>query len=203
MKIPQPTIKAALSSEPIMIRILPLLATAAALMFASVSLADPPAHAPAHGWRKKNDPGYVGYTGTQWERDYGVTSGRCNREEIGAVLGGAAGAAVGSRSSDDHPVVATILGAAAGALIGAAIGRELDDADRGCLAHSLEVGEVGRRVTWLNTRTGVTYVLVPEQGKKSTGKACRKFELTATAGKKKEKRRATACQVAAGRWEMR
>jgi surface antigen len=185
-----------------MLRILLPLTAAAALMSASLALAEPPAHAPAHGWRKKNDPGYVGYTGTRWERDYGVTSGRCNREEIGAVLGGAAGAAVGSRSSDDHRVVATILGAAAGALIGAAIGRELDDADRGCLAHSLEVGEVGRRVTWMNPRTGVTYVLVPEEGKKSNGKACRKFELTATAGKKKEKSRGTACQVDNGRWQI-
>ena len=185
-----------------MLRILLPLTAAAALMSASLALAEPPAHAPAHGWRKKNDPGYVGYTGTRWERDYGVTSGRCNREEIGAVLGGAAGAAVGSRSSDDHRVVATILGAAAGALIGAAIGRELDDADRGCLAHSLEVGEGGHRVTWVNSRTGVSYVLVPEEGRKSNGKACRKFELTATVGKKKEKRRGTACQVDSGRWQI-
>ena len=107
---------------------------------ATLSLADPPAHAPAHGWRKKNDPRYVGFTGTSWERDYGVTSGQCNREEIGAVVGGAAGAVIGSRSSDEHRVVATILGAAAGAFIGSRIGRELDDADRGCVAHVLEVG---------------------------------------------------------------
>jgi hypothetical protein len=40
-------------------------------------------------------------------------------------------------------VVATILGAAAGELIGTTIGREVDEADRGCLAHSLEVGTVG------------------------------------------------------------
>lgn len=170
--------------------------------FAGSVFAEPPAHAPAHGWRKKNDPAYVGYTGTQWERDYGVSSGHCNREEIGAVLGGAAGAVIGSRSSDDHRVVATILGAAAGALVGGAIGRELDEADRGCLAHSLEIGREGRRVTWVNSRTGVTYVLVPEAGDKSHGKACRKFVLTAQLGKKKEKRRGNACQTGAGRWEI-
>ena len=34
--------------------------------FAAPILAQPPAHAPAHGWRKKNDPHYVGYTGYKW-----------------------------------------------------------------------------------------------------------------------------------------
>jgi surface antigen len=179
-----------------------LIATLSATLLSSLALAEPPAHAPAHGWRKKNDPTYQGYTGTQWQRDYGVTSGRCNREEIGAVLGGAAGAVIGSRSSEEHRVVATILGATAGALIGAAIGRELDDADRGCLAHALEIGQAGRKVTWTNSRTGVTYVLVPDAGKKSKGKACRGFVLTASQGKKKEERKGNACQSAAGSWEI-
>lgn len=41
------------------------------------SYADPPAHAPAHGWRKKHDPYYQGYSGYQWQRDYGVIRGEC------------------------------------------------------------------------------------------------------------------------------
>jgi surface antigen len=165
-------------------------------------MAEPPAHAPAHGWRKKNDPGYVGYTGTRWERDYGVSDGRCNREEIGAVLGGAAGAVIGSRSSDEHRVVATILGAAAGALIGGVIGRELDEADRGCVGHALEIGAVGRRVSWVNAKTGVSYVLVPDAVQKWKGKDCRGFEITARRDGKQEKRRGKACQSSAGRWEL-
>ena len=178
--------------------ILPL----ASLLFASLSLADPPAHAPAHGWRKKHDPEYVGYTGTKWERDYGVSSGHCNREEIGAVLGGVAGGAIGSRTSDDHRAVATIVGAALGALIGSAIGRELDEADRGCIGHALEIGEVGRRITWSNPKTGVTYVLMPEKGNKSNDKACRNFVLTAKLGKKQEQRHRSACLNGPGRWEI-
>jgi len=178
------------------------IASLVALALSTLALADPPAHAPAHGWRKKNDPAYTGFTGTPWERDYGVTSGRCNREEIGAVIGGAAGAVIGSRSSEEHRTVATLLGAAAGALIGAKVGRELDEADRGCFAHALEVGEAGRRVSWTNAGTGVTYVLVPDSGKKSKNKSCRGFVLTATAGKKKEQRRGNACESAAGRWEI-
>src|SRR5258707_819066 len=61
--------------------------------------ADPPPWAPAHGWRKKNDPNYVGYTGRKWEKDYGVVEGHCNTQAIGAVLGGVVGGAVGSRAS--------------------------------------------------------------------------------------------------------
>lgn len=172
------------------------------LAVVGVAFATPPAHAPAHGWRKKNDPGYVGYTGTAWERDYGVSTGRCNREEIGAVLGGAAGAVIGSRSSDEHRTVATILGAAAGALIGGAIGREMDESDRGCVGHALEMATPGQRITWTNSATGVSYVLVPDAGKKSKGKACRGFVLTGTLDGKKEERRGKACQSSAGRWQV-
>ena len=31
------------------------------------ALADPPKHAPAHGWRKKHDPYYVGFSGYRWQ----------------------------------------------------------------------------------------------------------------------------------------
>jgi len=42
------------------------------------AMADPPDHAPAHGWRKKHgrgdddDQGYEGYEGKHWDRDYAV-----------------------------------------------------------------------------------------------------------------------------------
>jgi len=43
--------------------------TVVATLVCLPALADPPDHAPAHGWRKKHDPAYVGYTGREWERD--------------------------------------------------------------------------------------------------------------------------------------
>lgn len=181
-----------------------LIVVLAAVLGGEICRADPPAQAPAHGWRKKHDPEYVGYTGTKWERDYDISEGRCNREEIGAVLGGVVGGVVGSRAgSDDHRTVATILGVAAGALIGARIGRELDDADRGCVAHGLELGQPGRRVTWVNPKTGVRFALVPGGASKTDGKNCRSFVLTATRDGKKENRRGTACQAGAGEWKIR
>src|SRR5690554_7441627 len=91
------------------------------------ALADPPPHAPAHGWRKKHDPYYVGYSGARYEQDFGIVSGRCNREEIATVVGGAVGGYLGSRIADEHPVIGTVIGAVAGAVIGHRIGRELDE----------------------------------------------------------------------------
>lgn len=165
--------------------------------------ADPPAQAPAHGWRKKHDPAYVGYTGTKWERDYEVASGSCNREAIGAVVGGVIGGAVaGHNSSAENRTVAVIIGAAAGALIGSRIGRALDDADRGCFGHVLEIGAAGRPVKWTNSSTGVRYNLVPGAGKDLKGKPCRQFSLTATRGKTTEKRQGTACQTGVGVWSL-
>jgi surface antigen len=167
------------------------------------AFADPPAHAPAHGWRKKHDPEYVGYTGTRWERDYEVASGHCNRQEIGAVIGGVAGGVVGSKvASPEQRVVGIIIGAAAGALIGAKIGRELDQGDRGCFGHTLEIARPGARVTWENPTTGVRYALVPGEGRSGSTGACRDFVLEATASSGKEKRAGRACQQSPGVWKV-
>jgi len=57
--------------------------------------ADPPSWAPEHGWRKKNDPNYVGYTGKRWEKDYGVLEGSCNTQAVGAVVGSVVGGTIG------------------------------------------------------------------------------------------------------------
>jgi surface antigen len=167
------------------------------------AFADPPAHAPAHGWRKKHDPQYVGYSGTRWEHDYDVTSGRCNREAIGAVVGGVAGGIVGSKvASPENRIVGTIIGAAAGALIGSKIGRELDEADRGCFGHVLEIAPPGDRVSWQNHATGVTYVLIPGEGRQEGTGTCRSFTLEASSGDRKTKRTGKACQASRGVWKI-
>ena len=116
---------------------------------------------PAHGWRKMNDPSYVGYTGKKWDHDYGVIKGRCNTAAVGAVLGGAIGGAVGSRADKDQRPTAVVLGTVIGAVIGAKIGHEIDESDRACMGHSLELAGVKTTVVWKNETTGVTYRLTP------------------------------------------
>jgi len=167
------------------------------------ALADPPRHAPAHGWRKKHDPYYVGYTGYHWDRDYGILSGRCNREEVGTVLGGVVGGVIGNKVGDrDNRAVATIIGAAVGALIGNRIGRELDEGDKGCFGHALEVGQAGQPVRWTNESTYVRYEMIPGDRSSDSGDGCREFELRASGGDGSSYRSGVACRTDDGIWEV-
>jgi surface antigen len=165
--------------------------------------ADPPSHAPAHGWRKKHDPYYVGYSGRQWERDYDISSGRCNRQAIATVIGGVAGGAIASRvAAPENRAVATLIGAVAGAVIGNRVGRELDEADRGCFGHALEIAQVGRRVTWTNETTNVRYELSPGADQQRQGATCRAFTLVTVVGRERSSRSGIACQAEAGFWRV-
>src|SRR5512134_2731273 len=122
-------------------------------------LAAPPDWAPAHGWRKKNDPsysGYKGYSGKDWDSDYGVRSGSCDRgrvgQVIGGVVGGVAGGAIGGEIAKDseHRDVAIAAGAVIGAVVGAEVGRRMDKTDRSCVGHALELADTGQSVKWTN-----------------------------------------------------
>jgi surface antigen len=166
------------------------------------AFADPPAHAPAHGWRKKNDPYYVGYTGRQWPQDYGIIDGHCNRDAIGAVIGGVVGGAIGSQVGEGTDrKVAIILGTVIGAVIGREIGRDLDESDRACMGHALELARDGQSVRWLNNRTGVTYVVTPVVVKNKV-ENCRSFKLQASRDNRSQSQDARACRSGDGAWQM-
>lgn len=165
---------------------------------AAPTLADPPAHAKAHGWRKK----HMGYTGQEWERDYGVLEGNCNRKEIGTVVGAVIGGAIGSQVGDGSGrTVAIIVGSVLGAVVGREIGRDLDDGDRGCVGHALELGRIGQPVRWFNDRTNVGYLLTPLSAG-DQGKNCRKFSIKATRDGKSQTSNGSACRDASGTWKM-
>lgn len=178
--------------------------TALTLLASGTTWSDPPEHAKAHGWRKKHDARYVGYTGGGWEHDYGVRQGNCNRKEIGSVLGAVVGGAVGSQVGDgEGRTVAIIVGAALGAIIGREIGRDLDDADRACIGHALELGEIGHPVRWSNELSDVDYLLTPAALKAEDPKNCRRFSLQATLDGKARTSHGRACRAEDGTWQMR
>ncbi len=178
-------------------------ALALAMLPAAPVFADPPPWAPAHGWRKKNDPNYVGYTGRKWDKDYGVIEGRCNTQAVGAVVGGAVGGAVGSQiGKGDARLVAIIAGTAIGAVLGAKIGRDIDAADRGCMGHALELAGERRTVAWTNAATGVSYRLTPVANLKRGDQPCREFVTEARSGKKREKMKNVACRSGDGVWQL-
>lgn len=163
------------------------------------ALADPPAHAPAHGWRAK----HVGPTGSEWELDYGVTAGRCDRKTVATVVGGVVGGVLANRiARDENRTVATLIGAAAGALIGNRIGDRLDDADQACFGHTLELASPGHAVTWTNETTDVRYQMTPGVVRQHNGSPCREFDLVAVQGTARSTSRGMACQSSRGAWEV-
>ena len=166
--------------------------------------AEPPAHAKAHGWRKKNDPSYVGYTGKKWEKDYGVAEGRCNAAAVGAVLGGVAGGVVGARVAEGHDrPVAIVVGTAIGAIIGHKVGQQLEERDRACMGHALELAAEKKTVVWTNKATGVTYQLTPTRGFTERGVSCREFTTRVSASGKRDAVKGTACRRSNGDWDFR
>ena len=180
-----------------------LLTLSSLAVWAGPAFADPPAHAPAHGWRKKHDPYYVGYTGVAWERDFDISSGSCNREEIATVVGAIAGGVIANRVADEHPAVGTIIGVIAGAAIGNRIGRELDEADRGCFGHALEIAQPGQRITWTNEAAGLRYELSPGTGSTRNGSPCREYTLvTVAASHQRSSKTGVACQSQPGVWQV-
>lgn len=187
-----------------------LTAAVTTMMVAAVAtpltaFADPPSHAPAHGWRKKHDPYYVGYTGHKWQDDYGVREGRCDRDRVGtalgAVVGGAIGAAV-SDGDDSDRLIAILAGAAIGAVIGHEIGDNMDDRDRACFGHSLELLEDGRNARWDGSRRGMFYMLSPDGRFERDGRVCRHFTLLREYDGRQIVKRGNACRYGEGDWRM-
>ena len=169
-----------------------------------IVLATPPDWAPAHGWRKKNDPDYRGYSGRTWNDDYGVRSGSCRRDEIGAVLGGVAGGVIGSQVGKEtgaNRTVATVVGAVVGAAIGHEIGRRMDKTDRSCMGQALELVAAGEKVKWTNPNTRVTYQLTP-LAESNRDEQCREFKLVAHGTFGLSEGRTVACPDSNGVWTL-
>lgn len=168
------------------------------------AMADPPDHAPAHGYRNKDKHGgkgrhYRGYTGVEWGEDYGVAAGRCNTDAALTALGAASGAIIGNRTaSPENRTIATLAGAIMGGIIGNAVGDAIDDGDRACMGHSLEVGAIGRFVTWTNPRTRVEYRLRPVRDLRG---GCRVFDYQV--GQRGRPVQLTACRSGAAAWTIR
>lgn len=175
----------------------------AVLVAPVIALADPPPWAPAHGWRRKHDPYYAGYSGRQYEYDFGISRGSCNRDEIGAVLGGIAGGVIGSEvGKGDNRPVAIVLGTVVGAVIGAEIGRRMDDRDRSCVGHALELASANHVVSWSNPQTRVVYQLTPLGANERRDDGCRAFKLAAKGTFGVSEGRTTACVDKGGVWRL-
>ena len=186
-------------------RTLTLLALVSGALAVAVPLnsyGDPPPWAPAHGKRKKGDA-YTGYTGKKWDKHYGVVNGRCNREAVGAVVGAAAGGAIGSQvGKGENRQIAILVGTVAGAIIGAKVGRDMDQTDRACIGHALELVGDKKAVTWAGADQRRTYRLTPVRGFEQQGVNCREFDLRVTTDDGKKTNRVKACPGGDGTWRL-
>jgi surface antigen len=178
-------------------------ALSAVLLAPAIALAVPPPWAPAHGWRRKHDPYYAGYSGRQYEYDFGISHGSCNRDDIGAVLGGIAGGVIGSEvgKGDDRPV-AIVLGTVVGAVIGHEIGRRMDERDRSCVGQALELASANQVVSWSNPQTRVAYQLTPLGANARREDGCRMFKLVAKGTFGVSEGNTTACVDDGGVWRL-
>ncbi len=146
---------------------------------------------------------YSDYDGRRWPSDYGIIHGGCDRRAIGAVLGGAVGGVVGSRvGRDADRPVAILLGSVIGAVVGAEIGRRMDEEDRACMGHALELADGGHPVMWSNESMQATYILTPMEMFQRGDLPCRTFSLEVRIPDRRDVSSQRACRSNAGRWDI-
>lgn len=131
-------------------------AFAAAIAVAALGSASIPAQSTAPGG------GYTGYGGTRWSTDYGIGAGRCDRDAIVLQVEDSRKTLVQRHEENLKNRTVGIIGATSGSgvLLSTRLGGRLDERDRHCLGHVLEVGAVGREVTWVNPTTRQAFVAV-------------------------------------------
>jgi hypothetical protein len=164
--------------------------------------------------------GLIGYGGQRWQTDYGVRAGRCDRDTILIQSTGQRDLVAEHEQHVKNRTVGIIGGNQSGILLstrGAGrYGSRFDAADRACLGHVLELGSVGREVSWVNAGSRLAHVVALEAGtvEASTGASrCRVLLLAsvpargwsrAGAGNAlKNAERLIACQSSPGVWAFR
>ena len=174
--------------------------------------ADPPPWAPAHGWRAKQHHKQKHQYKRKYEHDryveaaapYGLDLGHCNRDVLGAVLGGAAGAAVGSTvDKHDGRKAAIVGGAIIGVLVGGAIGQYMHSVDQNCIGQALEYVPDGETIVWNNPNNGGDYQVTPaETYQRADGRYCREYVTEVLIGGRREQAYGTACRQPDGSWKV-
>lgn len=159
----------------------------------------PPPWAPANGYRQNHDQ----------YRDYGltavpidITTGRCNREVIGQVLGGAIGGLAGSQIGDGTGrLIAVAAGTLAGVIIGGEIGKSMDKADQLCFDQALEHAPDGSKIVWNDNDT--QYAVTPQETvQEDGGRYCREYYMDANVQGRTQQVVGTACRQPDGSWQL-
>jgi surface antigen len=146
--------------------------------------------------------GYRGYDGDNWDNDYGVvSSGIATLTPCSVSRAPSPGAVIGNRTAaPQNRGIATVIGAIAGGIIGSAVGNSIDDGDRACMGHSLELAPIGRPVVWVNPRSRVAWRVVPMS---DVSRDCREFDVYRDYRGRHSREHMVACRRDRGYWECR
>ena len=124
----------------------------------------------------------------------------CPSENVGRIIGGIAGAALGNQiGKGSGRVLATVGGAAAGVLIGGNIGRRIDIGNQACFAKALEFAPVGQRIAWPNA-AAPQYAVVPGRVERRGDQFCRHYDADVLVNGRWEQTRGVACRQPDGVW---
>lgn len=118
------------------------------------------------------------------------------------MIGGAIGGVIGSQVGDGSGrTIAILAGTVIGAVVGAEIASRIDEADKACIAHGLELAKDGQRIRWDAPDHGLRYTLTP-LGPHRDDPACRVFSLDVD-GAAHSSRRGVGCRRGDGTWALR
>ncbi len=168
----------------------------------------PPPWAPAHGYRwqhrepRRADTAVV--VTPEYRPPFDLDLSRCNRETLGAVLGGAAGGILGSKiGKGDGRTVAIIGGTVLGVLVGGSIGRSMDDLDQNCVGQVLEHAPDGEAITWDAPRGDTSHQVTPTSTyQDQAGRYCREYQANSVIGGRQQQTYGTACRQPDGSWQL-
>lgn len=123
------------------------------------------------------------------------------KETGGTLLGGAAGAIIGSQiGGGTGRLAAVAVGTLLGAMAGSAIGRSLDREDQRTAAEATRQSlDSGQAMQWQSSKNpGVSGTITPL---KSEG-SCREYQQTVVIGGKTQQAYGKACKDANGDWKV-
>ncbi|KAJ6644815.1 Zinc import ATP-binding protein ZnuC [Pseudolycoriella hygida] len=130
-----------------------------------------------------------------------------NKQGGGTLIGGVAGALIGSQfGKGAGSLVGTGIGALAGAFIGGQIGKQMDDYDKQLLQQSshraLENAPSGQSIEWRNPDSGhYGYVTPVNTFKNNYGEYCREYTQVVVIGGNRQKAYGKACRQPDGQWK--
>jgi len=168
----------------------------------------------------RNASDYTGYSGTRWSTDYGIGAGRCDRDQIVVEPSGSGQTLVQRHEENLKNRTVGIIGATQGTglLLSTRVDGRLDERDRRCLGHVLELGTAGRQVGWTNGTTRQTYAVVvseytpssslPSGARPGAKDRCRVLLLTTVvagvgAAGRGNTEKLIACEANPGVWSIR